>query len=198
MTRERELKRLGVEVRLGAGGAAGGRRGRHDRRRAHRSEDGALGGGRRRPRPRAGGSAPRRIAPGASLCSRTSRFPAIPRSSSSATRRIWRRRQAAAGRRAGGDAAGNLRGQACGAVAAASPQPKPFHYVDKGNLATIGRRLRHRGFRLAATHRLRRLVLWAGGPHLLPHQLPQPPAGDHAVGLGVPDGAAWRAAHHAD
>ena len=43
------------------------------------------------------------------------------------------------GRRAGGDAAGPLRRRALVARRVAGRQVKPFRYIDKGNLATIGR-----------------------------------------------------------
>ena len=43
------------------------------------------------------------------------------------------------GRRAGGDAAGALRGRASPRAAARARAPAPFRYRDKGNLATIGR-----------------------------------------------------------
>ena len=50
-----------------------------------------------------------------------------------------RRAQTLPGRRAGGDAAGPLRRQGSCAPASQGGAIGPFHYRDKGNLATIGR-----------------------------------------------------------
>ena len=67
-------------------------------------------------------------------------------------------------------------------AAIADEPPQPFHYLDKGNMATIGRRsaiLDAYGLQLSGPG----LAGLAGRPHLLPDRLPQPPDRPGELGL---------------
>ena len=77
-------------------------------------------------------------------------------------------------------------------------QIKPFHYVDKGNLAIIGRRAAIADFGWLRLHGFVAFVVWAVVHIFYLINFRNRAASDDAVGLGVPDGATWRAAHHAD
>ncbi len=98
-----------------------------------------------------------------------------------------RRRDAqAARRRAGRDPAGRLRGQTdLRRDARGAPSPKPFKYLDKGNLATIGRgrAIAERGRSGSAASPPGDLVRC---PHLVPDRLSEPPRGPVAVGDQLP------------
>ena len=136
-----DLERLGVEVRTGAAVTDVDARARRGRHRDHRGRDGHLGGRRR-------GLAARRDARRAARSRR-----ARPRRAGPDDSRVahdvfvigdlasldGRRRQAAAGRRAGGDSDGEARGAQHRCEASSSSPTAPFVYQDLGNMATIGR-----------------------------------------------------------
>ena len=63
---------------------------------------------------------------------------------------------------------------------------QPFHFVDKGQMATIGRSRAIVEIGRLKSGRLSRLADLAGRPHLLPDRLQEPPAGRAAMGLVVP------------
>ena len=77
------------------------------------------------------------------------------------------------------------------------PAPGAFHYFDRGLSGDGGPQLRRRPHLAAALHGPAGFLDLGGGPHRLPDRLPQPRAGDAAMGVGVRDGAARRAADHA-
>ena len=93
-----------------------------------------------RPHPSPGPAACRRAAADGSTCSRTSRSPAFPASSPSATSPTSRTRTARPIRSSGRSrcrAAGRRRRRSLRTSRAR--RPKPFHYLDKGTMAMIGR-----------------------------------------------------------
>ena len=91
-------------------------------------------------------------------------------------------RQAAAGRGAGGQAAGaRMPRRTCCAGSPGEPTT-PFRYRDPGNMATIGRAARDRRLRLGARVRLSRLADVAVRAHPVLDRLPQSPVGDAAMG----------------
>ena len=107
-----------------------------------------------------------------------------------------RRRRAPARRRAGGDPAGPLRRRAGRATGSRGKQPPPFHYRDKGNLATIGR---GRAVADLAWLRLSGFTAWL--TWLLVHLwyligVPEPAAGVHALGDQLHHARPRRAADH--
>jgi len=81
--------------------------------------------------------------------------------------------------------------------AIAGKPSRPFHYVDKGNLATIGKAAAVADFGFVRLSGLVAWVLWiAVHTHSLSHRLSQPGDRDLRVGVGVLHFAARRAAHH--
>ena len=72
----------------------------------------------------------------------------------------------------------------------------PFHYYDKGSLATIGRCRRSRPVRQDSYLRIHRLAGMAVHPHSFPDWFPEPRAGLHPVGVVVFHLRARRPPHH--
>ena len=151
----RDLEALGVQVWTSSPVTRIDAERRRGRARAHRGGDDALGRGRAGLAARQGARPRRPTATAASWSAPTSRCATTPRCSCSATRRTPRpERRAAAGPRAGRDAAGPLRGAHDPRRAARAGRAVRFRYRDRGQMATIGRsraicdtgRLRFGGF----------------------------------------------------
>ena len=127
------------------------------------------------------GDGSRRRPGGARLGRRpTSRCPASrgirPRRHGPGARR-GRRAAAAAGRRAGRHAAGPLRGQGGQGAPARPRSSQPFHYRDKGNVATIGRARAVADIKGLRVSGFPAWVLWLGDPHLVPDRVREPDPG---------------------
>jgi NADH:ubiquinone reductase (H+-translocating) len=71
----------------------------------------------------------------------------------------------------------------------------PFRYVDKGNLATIGRSKSRRRRKRLALERFHRLADVARRPPLLLDRFPEPAARRHALDVQLRDARPWRAPH---
>ena len=128
---------------------------------------------------------------------RISASPAIPRCSSSAT---WRR-CTTNGKPVPGVAPAAMQSGAHGgeehpAAISRRARREPFRYVNKGDLATIGRYQRGRRPRRAAPDAAARVVVLALRPHHVPGRLPQPPERAARVGVLVLHVPARRAADH--
>ena len=161
----------------------GGGRRRRERRRA---PGGGRGGG---DRPR--GARHRRARPHAPRAPRGDR---ARRHGAGERRR--RRRPGPSGRRAGGDAAGPLRGRASVKRRLAGKPVKPFRYIDKGNLATIGRARAVAEIKGLHFGGAARLAAVARDPHLLPDRIPEPDPGPDALVVLLPHPRARRAPDH--
>ena len=150
-----------------------------------RGGDDPVGGGRGGLAARARRSASPLDRAGRVPCSRTSRSPGIPTSSSSATWRRSRARTAGrcpASRRWRSRWGGTRRATSAArsrAAAAAVPLPQSRQHGDDRP------RVRDRRLRLAAAEGLDRLARLAVRPHPEPDRLPQPPRRARAVGVGV-------------
>ena len=147
--RTRQLEKLGVTVRTGTKVVhiderrRAGRDGQTARR---RSRPAPCSGRRACSRRRSGGRSPPRPAPRPTASrpdpgrGRTSRSPAIPRSSCSATRPCSRgSREARPGRRPGRDPARQVRRRGDPPPAVAGEAVQPFRYQNRGDVAVIGR-----------------------------------------------------------
>lgn len=76
---------------------------------------------------------------------------------------------------------------------------EPFHYFDKGDMATIGRKAAVANIKMALQRALERISSMgrlAPHPHLLPDRLPQPSCGVPSMGLDIPDLSGRRTAHY--